>query len=51
MRKAPLLLVAASALPLLAAGCAVDSTTGERTLSGAAVGAASGATVDRKSVV
>jgi hypothetical protein len=45
LRKTPLLLVAASVLPLLAAGCAVDSATRERTLSGGLVGAASGATV------
>jgi hypothetical protein len=35
----------AALLPLLAAGCAVDRTTGERAATGAAVGAASGAAI------
>ena len=39
------LLAAAAALPLLLGACAVDERTGERTLSGAAVGAAGGATI------
>jgi osmotically inducible lipoprotein OsmB len=45
MRKTSFLVAAAATLPLLAGACSVDKRTGERTLTGAAVGAAGGAAV------
>jgi hypothetical protein len=39
------MIAGAALLPLLAAACAVDRTTGERAATGAAVGAASGAAI------
>jgi outer membrane lipoprotein SlyB len=44
-RETGTLLVALTAVALVAAGCSTDRETGERALGGAAIGAAAGATV------
>ena len=48
MRGTAILMVAMAALPLVAAGCSVDSQTGKRTGTGAAAGAAAGAAIPNK---
>jgi osmotically inducible lipoprotein OsmB len=43
--KTPFVIAIAATLPLLAGACSVDRRTGDRTLTGAAVGAAGGAAI------